>query len=185
MFDRPSTRRNESTLTRPRSSSGRPKCSTAGLGRTPAVQTSVRVGIREPSESVTASGLGPLEGGRDPDIDAALGEKLRCVLPEPARDLGEDLRGGIHQNPVLASVSECRVVTQRVPNEVHQLGQRLDTRVAGSDEDERQLALDVGRIEDCRGGLESAEDVVPKPDCVREVVEAEAVVGEAGDREHA
>ena len=42
---------------RPRSSSGSPSLETAGLARTPAVQTSVLVGIRSPSERDAACGL--------------------------------------------------------------------------------------------------------------------------------
>ena len=51
---RPSTRRNRSTRTRPRSSSGRPNGPSSGWARTPAVQTSVCVAIRSPSDSVAS-----------------------------------------------------------------------------------------------------------------------------------
>ena len=129
--------------------------------------------------------LGLIEGGRDADIDAAFDEEPRGVVAEAARKLGEDLRGRVHKHPVLPRVLEGRVVADCVPNEVHQLGERFDARIAGPDEDERQLPSYVGRVEHGSGCFESAEDVVPQTDCVREVVEAETVVGKTGYREHA
>ncbi len=86
---------------------------------------------------------------------------------------------------MLRSVTERRVVAQRVADEVVQLRERLHSGIAGSDEDERQLARDVCRVEHGRGGLEPAQDVVAKPDGVGEVMEPEAVLGEPRDGKHA
>jgi len=46
-------------------------------------------------------GLDGLERGGDANVDAARGELARRVVAERDRDLGEDLRGGIDQHPVL------------------------------------------------------------------------------------
>ena len=78
----PSTRKSVH-LTRPRSSSGRPSLASSGFAFTPAVQTSVAVGIRSPSESVAASASSEVERVRDADLDPAPDELPGSVLAEP------------------------------------------------------------------------------------------------------
>ncbi|MBA3718296.1 MAG: hypothetical protein H0W87_08735 [Actinobacteria bacterium] len=56
---------------------------------------------------------------------------------------------------------------------------------AQSDEDEGEVALGARRVELRVGRLELAQDVVAQVDRVGEVLEAEAVLGEPGDRERA
>jgi hypothetical protein len=124
-----------------------------------------------------------LERRADADVDVAAGELSRRVLAEPTRDLGENLRRRVHEHPVLARLAERRVVAERVAYEVGQLGERLDARVPGADEDERELALAVRLVRRGRRGFEAAQDVVAEIDRVGERLEAAAVVGQAGDRQ--
>jgi hypothetical protein len=84
---------------------------------------------------------------------------------------------------VLRRALEHRVVAERVANEVGELGQCFDPRVACADEDEGQLAAAV-RLGGGRGGdLEPREDVIPEMDRVAQGLEAERVVGEPWDRQ--
>jgi hypothetical protein len=126
-----------------------------------------------------------LERRLDEDLDAAAGELLRGVVAEARRDLGQDLRRRIDEHPALPGAAQARVPAERVGDEVGQLCQRLDARVAGAHEDEAEMrgvdpALDL-RVR----GLELAQDPVPELDRVREVLEADGVLGEAGDGERA
>jgi hypothetical protein len=50
-------------------------------------------------------GLDGLERRGDADVHAARGELARRVFAERGRDLGQDLRGGIEQDPVLRRFS--------------------------------------------------------------------------------
>src|SRR5262245_6689144 len=116
------------------------------------------------------------------DLDAATLEPASRVAAEPARDLREDLGRGVHENPALGNALELRVGAQRCLRHVVELGERLDARVAGADEDEAELRR-VLWID--RRALELQEDVVAEPDCVGEVLEADAVLGQAGYRQGA
>src|SRR5207237_22495 len=119
----------------------------------------------------------------DVDLDPALGELLGCVAAEPARDLREDVRGGVDEHPALRPAAELRVVPDRVGYEIGELREGLDPRVAGPDEDEGQLPGRAVGIH--RRSFEAAQDVVAEVDRVREVLEAEAMLCQSGDREHA
>ncbi len=119
------------------------------------------------------------------DLDAAPGELLRRVLAEARRDLGQDLRRRVDEHPARARALELRVVAQRVADEVRELGERLDSRVARSDEDEREVRLGALAVVLGRGRFEPAQHVVAELDRVREVLEAEPVLGEPGDRQRA
>ena len=76
-------------------------------------------------------------------------------------------------------------MAQRVADEVGELGQRLDARIARADEHEGQLRLGSAAVRSGHRPPRAAEDVVAEVDRVREVLEAERVLGEAGDRQHA
>jgi hypothetical protein len=128
-------------------------------------------------------GLDRLQGRREPEVDPTPAELLGGVVAEAAGHLGENLRAGVDEHPALRHVAEPGIVAQRVVDELGELGERLDTRVAGADEHERQMALGVRRV-----GvrvIELAQDVVPEVDGVGDVLEREAVLGETGNREHA
>ena len=125
-------------------------------------------------------GVDRLEGDADVDLDPALRQLACSVLTEAARDLGQDLRRGVDEHPAPRLFAQLGVVAARVRDEVGQLRQRLDARVAGADEDEGQLSRRGPRAH--RGGIESAQDMIAQVDRVGEVLKAEAVVGEARDR---
>jgi hypothetical protein len=72
------------------------------------------VGVRE---------LGPVRAERverrpDADVDAALRQLLGGVFAEPGRDLGEDLRRCVDEDPALRLALQLRVVAQRVSDEI-------------------------------------------------------------------
>ena len=179
----PSTRSSESTRTAPRSSTGRPSWRRIGFGVTPAVHTSVCVAIRSPPESTTVPGPADASVVEVWISTPRPAELLRGVLAEARRDLGQDLRRRVDEHPAQSRPLELRVVTQRVADEIRELGERLDARIARSDEDERQVCLGALAVVLGRGRLEPAQHVVAELDRVGEVLEAETVLGEAGDRQ--
>ena len=122
-----------------------------------------------------------LEGRADVDLDAAALQPPPGVFPETARDLGEDLRGGVDEYPALGFLSESGVRAERGMRHVVQLRERLDARVAGADEDEPELG-GVLRVD--RRALELEEDAVPEGDRIGEVLEAHPVLREPGHGEH-
>ena len=126
-----------------------------------------------------------LERRRDADVHAAFPELLRGVVAEPLGDLGEDLRRCVHENPALANPLQPWIEPRRVAEEVGELREGLDARVAGADEDEAQMALRVLGRKSGVGELELAQDVVAQVDRIREALEPERVLGEAGDGERA
>ncbi len=127
--------------------------------------------------------LDGVERGRDADVDAAPRELAGRVLAQAARDLREDRRRRVDEHPVLRGLAELRVVAHRAANEVGHLGERLDARVAGSDEDEGEVAADLVGVGLGRRQVEAVQHVVAQRDRVGEVLEPEPVVGEARDRE--
>ena len=70
-------------------------------------------------------------------------------------------------------------------DEIAKLSERLDACVAGADEDEAQMRGRLARLELRVRSLELSEDAVAEGDRVGEVLEAEAVLSEAGHREDA
>ncbi len=119
------------------------------------------------------------------DLDPSPRELRGRVVAEAGRDLGQDLGCCVDQDPAGRLVAKRRIVAQGVAYEVGQLAERFDPRVARADEDEGQLAAPMGLVGGRGGGLQSPEDVVPEVDRIREILEAEPVVGEPGDRQHA
>jgi len=77
---------------------------------------------------------------------------------------------------------QSRVVAKCVLGEVGQLRERLDSRVAGAYEDERQAPRPLLLVERSVGQLELLEDVVAQMDRVRERLEREPVRGQARHR---
>ena len=74
---------------------------------------------------------------------------------------------------------------ESVADQLVELRERLDARVAGADEDEGELAGAVARRIRRRRGFESLQDVVAELDRVLERLEAERVLCQSGDREGA
>jgi hypothetical protein len=129
--------------------------------------------------------LDGLERGVDANVDAAPRELPCGVVAEAAWDLREDLRGRIHQNPVLLLVAQGWVVAQRIAYEIRELAECLDPRIAGADEEEGQLTAPLPGTRRGSRGFEPAEDVVAQMDCIRKRLEAERVLGEARDGQRA
>ena len=111
------------------------------------------------------------------DLDASTLEPARRVLPELARDLGEDLRRRVDEHPALGHLAESGVGAERRMCHVVQLGERLDARVSRADEDEAELGRVVGMD---RRALELQQDAVAERDRVSEVLEADPVLREPG-----
>ena len=116
------------------------------------------------------------------DLHAPPRELAGRVVAQLRRDLGQDLRRRVDEHPALSCLAETRVVAQRVRDEIGELGERFDPRVAGTDEDEGQVRLASSGIELGIGTLELVQDVVSEIDRVREILEPDRVLGEAGDR---
>ena len=125
------------------------------------------------------------ERGADADLDPALHELLRRVVAEARRDLGQDLRRRVDEHPARARALELRVVAERVADEIRKLGERLDSRVTRSDEDEREVRLCSLAVVFGRGRFEPLQHVVAEIDRVCDVLEAEPMLGEPGDRQRA
>ena len=118
----------------------------------------------------------------DPDLDAALRQLVRGVVAEPRRNLGEDHRRRVDEHPAPRDVLQARVVAGRVVDEIGQLRQRLDARVARADEDEGQPALPLRVVERRVGVLQLAEHVVAEMDRLGQRLEGEGVLGESRHR---
>ena len=132
-----------------------------------------------------AKRYGSVHALRGVDLELEDGELLRRVLAEAPRDLWENRRGCVHEDPALLGAAQAGVVAEGVANEVGELGERFDAGVPGSDEDEREMGANPFRVGlgGCR--LELAEDVVAEVNRVREVLEAEGVLREARYRKGA
>ena len=110
----------------------------------------------------------------DVDLDSAALEPARGVRPQAPWDLGQDRRSRIDEHPPLGCVAQARVVAQGRPREIVELRERLDSRVAGSHEDEAELRGRAAR----RGSLQPLEDVVAEGNRIGEIFEAAAVLDE-------
>ena len=122
-----------------------------------------------------------LERRLDVDLHPALAELGRGVVAERRRDLGQDPRRRVDEHPAARRRAQARVVAERVLGEVGQLRERLDTRVAGADEDEGQPPRPLLVVERSVGQLELLEDVVAQIDRIGQRLEREPVLGQARD----
>ena len=129
--------------------------------------------------------LDRLERRLDVNLEAAARELAGRVLAEPGRNLGENLGRRVDEHPALRGSFQLGVVAERVANQVGELSERLDARVARADEDEAELAATVLLVVCRRGCLQPPEDVVSEVDRVGEGLEPEAVLGETWDRQRA
>jgi len=121
-----------------------------------------------------------LERRRRPDLDPAARELAGRVLAEAGRDLRQDLRSCVDQHPSLRGSAQARIPAEGVPDEVGELREGLDARVAGSDEDEGEVRRGPCVVELGVRGLQLPQHVVAEVNRVRKVLEAERVLGEPG-----
>ena len=112
----------------------------AGCARTPAVQTTVLGQDRGRRRRASAACASTDSGRRHADVDARAGRAAAPRSRRAAGDLGRGSCGAASTSTqCCASSRRLGVVAQRVADEVGELGERLDARVAGADEYERQL----------------------------------------------
>src|SRR5207253_7958050 len=90
------------------------------------------------------------------DVDAAPCELARRVIAEPARDLRQDRRRCVDENPVLLYAAQRRVVAERVADEIAELRERLHAGIARADEDESELPAPLSVPRRSRRGFEPA-----------------------------
>ena len=134
-----------------------------------------------------------LELGPEADLDPAAAQLGDRVVGELPVDLGQHPVHRLDQDPAHPVEARTRIAVHRVGREVLELGERLEARVAAADEDVGEELLAPGGILAGVGHLEGLDDVVAEPDRVREPLEADRVLVEAGhgdrardgaDREH-
>lgn len=126
-----------------------------------------------------------VHGGGEVDLHATALEVLLAVRAQLRADLGKDLVGGVDEDEAHVLALDVRVVLGRVPGHVLDLTDGLRTGEATADEDEGQrLAADllVGRGV---GLVQLLQDVVAQADGLLDALHADALLGEAGDREGA
>ena len=170
---------------RPRSSSGSPNRATTGCGLTPAVQTSVRVGTTSPSLSRGAARRDLVERRLRADLDAARAQLADGEVGELRADLRHHALGRLDEDPAHAGDLAARVEVHDVGGEVLQLGEPLEARVAGADEDVGEVLAARVAVLERLGDLERADDVVAQRDRLGQRLQRHAVLGEAGDRQRA
>lgn len=126
-----------------------------------------------------------VHGGGQVDLDTAAFEVLLAVLAELGTDLGEDLVGGVDEDEAHVLTGHVLVVLRGVPGHVLDLADGLRTGETAAHEDEgERLAADLlvgGGV----GLVELLEDVVTQADGLLDALHADALLGEAGDREGA
>ena len=66
--------------------------------------------------------------------------------------------------------AQARIPAERVANEIRELGECFDARIPGADEDEREVTCRLSVVALGRSGLELAEDAIPEPDRVGEIM---------------
>ena len=156
-----------------------------GAGLTPAVHTTVRVGKRVPSlRTATRSSQESRRVSRRTSM-LRRAQLADGVLAHLLADLGEDAVGGLDEDPLHVLGLDVVVVARGVAGHVLQLAERLDARVAAADEDEGQGRVADRGVAGGGGDVHLLDDVVAQADGLLDRLEADAVVGEAGDREGA
>ena len=123
--------------------------------------------------------------GGEVDLHAAALQVLLAVGAQLRADLGKDLVGGVDEDEAHVLAGHVVVVLGRVAGHVLDLADGLGAREAAADEDEgERLAADVLVVRGV-GLVELLEDVVAQADGLLDALHADALLGEAGDREGA
>ncbi len=123
------------------------------------------------------------EQGLGPHLDAAPAELLGGPPPHLRADLREDLVGGLDEHPPHVPRLDRGEVAARLGGHVLQLGEGLHAREAGTHEDERQCPPPYPVVGGRGHQVELGEHVVAQVDGLFQGLEADAALGEAGDRE--
>ena len=101
------------------------------------------------------------------------------------RDLGHDAAHRLDEVEVRLVEGELRVVLEQRARERAELGEDLDAGEAAADDDEGEQALALGTGREVRRLVEVREHAVADRDGLFDRLEADRVVGDAGDREGA
>ncbi len=126
-----------------------------------------------------------LEARVELEVNAPLHEQFTHVLTKLRWDLTEDRRGGVDQDPTLALGAQRRVIAQGILGQVAQLGERLDARVATTNEHECQVPSAPLRIWFHRSRGHQPQQLVAQVESVETPCAAHGMVDQAGDRERA
>jgi hypothetical protein len=98
---------------------------------------------------------GPLEQGRDPEVD----ERAGCLSRQRRREARQHAVRGLHeQHLAIARVDGSKVVTQGVPGQLGDLSRHLHARGPRPDDDERQPRSPTPGVGFHLGRLEGAQD---------------------------
>ena len=170
---------------RPRSFSGRSVAARIGCGFTPAVHTTVRVGKRAPSlRTATRSSQ---ESRRVSRRTSMLRRRswLTVYLPISSPTSGRMRFAGLDEDPLHVVGLDVVVVPRGVAGHVLQLAEGLHSGVTAAYEDEGQGGVADRGVAGGGGDVHLLDDVVAQPDGLFDGLEADAVLGESGDREGA
>ena len=186
MFSWPFTRSVGSTSIRPlvRRAAGRARAR-AAAARRPAVQQTVRVGMRSPGGERRGVLLHGVEARAGADLDSAAAQLGGGELGQARADLGHDPVEPLDQDPARAVDPAARIAVDHVGDHVLQLGDPLDARVARADEHERQVLAPLLRVVDRLGDLQVQQRAVAQRDRLGQRLEADRVLGEPGDGQRA
>lgn len=145
----------------------------------------VRRDGRPVGQASAAAGVDRDERRRCADLDASPFQLVSGVASKRLRHLRQDPRGRVNQDPPHRTAAQARMVPKGFAHEVLKLGQRLDARIAGADEEKGQVLLDPFRRGLLVGGVELSKRVVAQHDGVGQRLERERVLCQALDRQPA
>ncbi len=126
-----------------------------------------------------------LQAGPEAYVDVAAAQFGDGVAAQVLADLGQDAAGGLHEDPLHVLGPDVVVVAGGVPGHVLEFAEGLHARVAAADEDEGEGGVAQGGVAGGGGDVHLLDDVVAQADGLLDGLEADAVVGEAGDGEGA
>ena len=116
----------------------------------------------------------------------ALAQLLDRVAAQVLADLGQDAAGRLDEHEPQVALGQLWVVARGVVRHVLDLGQRLDAGVAAADEDEGQQLRCARRVVgDGRRDVQLVEHLVAQRDRLLDLLEPDAQLGQAGDRQGA
>nr|WP_255345796.1 hypothetical protein [Streptomyces chartreusis] len=122
-----------------------------------------------------------LQAGVQAYVDVAAAQFGDGVAAHVLADLGQDPVGGLDQDPLHVLGPDVVVVARGVAGHVLQFAERFDTGVAAADEDEGEGGVaDLG-VAGGGGDVHLLDDVVAQADGLFDGLEADGVIGEAGD----
>lgn len=104
---------------------------------------------------------------------------------QAGRHLGHDPLARLDQHPAHPLCAAARIELDRLCGEVLKLGEPLEPRIAGADEDETKILGALGRIVERLGDVQAVQHLVAKRGGVGQRLEPNRVFRETGDRQRA